>query len=572
MILFQSLWQKIKDWVYSPARPWGSLSFGALPFPSLGFKSDKIKIANVPEPESVAAPVVVRQDQEHSSLAYNQLKAQFRDIGKLAAVEETMGRDFLTAMPEGAWKSRLGQISYLQRRMHEDLVAVDVAKLLDRAKDHKANHADDWDDWDSANLHEMERMYRSACHVDSALIEKRARLTYEGRRVHREVLNDGDWPKAREFLSRVIDLNKQIVEARCRATGQNSLYQGLIDQYMPGTSVADIDGWFATLEKKLTPMVPKILERQASGSEPLPIKDFYPDKAQMWLNRALLEALGFDFQRGGLYETGHNPVEGGTPEDTRLVIKCVDTMDFTDSMRSTLHEGGHGLYIQGLPRKTWRYQPVGQDLGAAMQESQALLIDMIISRTHAFYDFLSPRVQGLFHGLQNPVLTADNIYALRTRVKRTANRRHADEITYFFHVLLRYRLEKDLVEGTLKIADLPEAWNAGMEELLGIKPESNEQGCLQDVHWFVGKFGYFPSYTLGHMIAAQLHDSLCKAVPDMDKQVAQGQFGEIVTWLRENIYSKGRLLSWDKCLEQATGKALDPAFLISHFERRYLAA
>src|SRR5690606_36705120 len=146
--------------------------------------------------------------------------------------------------------------------------------------------------------------------------------------------------------------------------------------------------------------------------------------------------------RGGLYETGHNPVEGGTPDDTRLVIKNVDTTNFLDSLKSALHEGGHGIYIQGLPRQTWRYQLVAQDMGAGVHESQALLIEMIIGRTRGFFNFLAPRVEGLFHGLHNPVLSAENLHKIKTRVKATPVRRTADEVTYFFHILHRYRLEK----------------------------------------------------------------------------------------------------------------------------------
>ncbi|MCB9988125.1 MAG: carboxypeptidase M32 [Rhodospirillales bacterium] len=568
MQFFQKIWQSVKSWVSLPGRTWTRWRES---WPSLPFLKPKEIVAPepAPEPEGPAAPLVVRQDQEHPSTAYTELKCRFRDIGKLSAVEETMGRDSLTAMPEGAWKSRLGQISYLQRHLHEILVDPDVARLIDRAKDHKANNPDDWDNWDSANLHEMEARYDDAHHVGADLIEKKASLSYEGRKVHRDAFSEGDWPTAREFLSKTIDLNKQIAEAKCRASGKNSYYEALTGQYAPGTPLSDIEDWFGTLEKKLKKLLPSIMEKQAKEPDVLPVQDFYPAKAQMWLNHALLETVGFDFYRGGLYETGHNPVEGGTPDDTRLVIKNVDTTNFMLSMRSTLHEGGHGLYTQGLPRKTWRYQPVAQDLGTAVHESQALLVEMLIGRMPEFYEFLSPRLEGLFHGMKNPALSAENLYRTRTRVKPSFNRRNADEVTYFFHVLLRFRLEKQLIEGTLKLADLPEAWNAGMEELLGIRPESDKQGCLQDVHWFVGKFGYFPSYSIGHMIAAQLYASITKAVPGAGAQVRSGDFSHIVGWLRANVHSKGSLLSWDQMLKQATGKTLDPAFLIAHFEKRY---
>jgi len=520
----------------------------------------------------VAAPLVVRQNEEHDCAAYTDLKKQFRDIGRIGAVAETLGRDFLTAMPEGAWKSRLSQIAYMHRLMHEKMTDRTIAGQIDRAKSHLENNNDNWDEWDRANLQEIERSHRRAACIDGELTETEARLAYEGRRHHRNMLAAGDWMQAREFLSRTIDMKCRVADATCRATGKNSAYDVLLDEFMPGVSQGDLEGWFKTIKTGFDKILPQALEKQSKESEPLPITDYYPAKAQMWLNRALLKAIDFDFERGGLYETGHNPVEGGTPDDTRLVISTADTSNFMDSLKSTLHEGGHGLYIQGLPRKTWRYQPVAQDMGAAMQESQALLIDMIVGRSPAFFEFLSPRMEGLFHGLKNPVLSARNLYKLRTQVKPTMVRRKADEITYFYHILHRFRLERDLIGRRLKVADLPEAWNAGMEDLLGVQPQSYAEGCLQDVHWFVGKFGYFPSYATGHMLAAQQFAALSKDIPNIDAQIASGDFLPLTNWLRENIHQQGRVKDMDTLMKNATGSNITPKHLLSHIENRYVRA
>ncbi len=524
------------------------------------------------EPSSPPAPNVVRQYEDHPSNAYMELKLKFRDIGRLNAIAETMGRDFLTAMPEGAWKTRLGQIAFLHRRIHEDLTCRDMEAQLERAKTHLVNHEEDWDEWDSANLREMNCMFENQRHIAPDLVERRARFSYEGRRAHRDALKDSDWPTAREFLSNTVDLQRQIAEAKCKATGANSHYQSLMDDYMPDVSVMDVEDWFGTLDKKLRPLMSKVIEKQKHEEPPISIDDYYPAKAQMWLNHALLESIGFDFQRGGLYETGHNPVEGGTPEDTRLVIKNVDTRYFLDSMKSALHEGGHGIYIQSLPRKTWRYQPVGQDMGAAVHESQALLIEMIIGRTKEFFDFLAPRVEGLFHGLHNPMLSAENLHKIKTRVKPSLLRKNADEVSYFFHMKHRFEIERDLIDGKLKVSDLPETWNGKMEEILGQRPDNYADGCLQDVHWFVGKFGYFPSYTVGHMMAAQLYQSIRKEVPDLGHAVSRGNFKPVTEWLGKRIHSKGRLMPMPDLVTMATGKPLSPEPLLKHLEQRYLAA
>jgi len=512
----------------------------------------------------------VRQDQLHACKSYTDLKVRFRDLGRMNAIIETLGRDFLTAMPKGAYESRLGQMAFLYRRMHEDLTADDVRGWLDDAREHEYAKPDEWDEWDEANLREMSNMYLMFAHVDPALMERKARLSFEGRKRHTDLKETGDWEQAKGFLAEQIDLHRQIADARCEVTGEKSHYQMLMQEFMPGMTVFEVERLFYAHEKSLEEMLPEIQLKQSAEPAALPLEAEYEADAQMWLNRSLLEVLGFDFERGGLYETGHNPVEGGTVDDTRLVISNVDQVNFMDSMKSALHEGGHGLYIQGLPRDQWRYQPVGMDLGAAMQEAQALLIEMIIGRMPEFFEFLSPRLEGVFHGMNAPALSPENLFALKTKVRPGIDRKKADEVTYFHHVALRYRLERDLIDGDLKIDDLPEAWVEGIHQALGVLPECHLDGCLQDVHWFVGKFGYFPSYALGHMIAAQLFSAMKKDIPGLKRQIAAGEFHEIKDWLIDRIYSKGRLLPMKDLLKEATGKELKASYLEKHLRSRYL--
>lgn len=512
----------------------------------------------------------VRQDQRHSCKDYSNLKVRFRDIGRMNAIIETLGRDFLTAMPQGAYQSRLGQMAFLYRRLHEDLTADDVQGWLDKAREHQYAKPGEWDEWDEANLREMANMYLMFAHVDPELMERKARLSFEGRKRHTALKETGDWEQAKGFLSEQIDLHRRIADARCEATGEESQYQMLMQEFMPGMTVFEVERLLYAHETALKDILPEIQLKQAGDPAPIPLEAKYESEAQMWLNRSLLEVLGFDFERGGLYETGHNPVEGGTVDDTRLVISNVDETNFMDSMKSALHEGGHGLYIQGLPRKQWRYQPVGMDLGAAMHESQALLIEMIIGRMPEFYEFLSPRLEGVFHGMNAPALSPENLFALKTRVQASVDRKKADEVTYFHHVAMRYRLERDLIEGDLSVDDLPEAWVEGIHQTLGVLPVNHLEGCLQDVHWFVGKFGYFPAYALGHMISAQLYAAMRKDIPGLKKSIAAGDFSEIKTWLIEKVYSKGRLLPMNELLKEATGKELKASYLEKHLRARYL--
>ncbi len=529
----------------------------------------------LPSPEALNEEDVPKQYEKHSCTDYMSLKMRFRDIGRMDAIIETLGRDFLTAMPDGAYKSRLGQIAFLARRMHEDLADKDVATLIEKAHAHESKSPDDWDEWDSANLFEMETMYRHHCRVDANLMEKRARLSYEGRRRHRDVLKNNDWDSAKGFLQEMIDLQRTIAESKCLEDNDHKTdgaYQALMREYMPGARLNEIDTLFAEFDQKLKKLLPEVQALQKDQKVAKTLEGPFPSQLQLWLNKSLLKVLGFDFERGGLYETGHNPVEGGTPDDTRLVIKTSDERDFMESMKSTLHEGGHGLYIQGLPRTQWRYQPVGQDLGAAVQESQALLVEMILGRTPEFFGYLSPRVEGLFQKFGDEALSAENLFKLKTRVKPSVDRKHADEVSYFYHIKMRMKLERDLIAGRLEVKDLPDAWNAEVKKISGVEPETNAQGCLQDVHWFVGKFGYFPSYTLGHMMAAQIHEKMKRDLQNIPELISEGNFLPIRDWLGTHIHSKGRLQRTDKLLEEVTGEKLSAAPLVRHLEERYLQA
>lgn len=539
-------------------------------------KISKKKPLELPSPRDMPEErEETKQYQKHDCSNYMDLKMRFRDIGRMNAIIETLGRDFLTSMPDGAYKSRLGQISFLFRRMHEDLASQEVATLIEKANLHLNKNSEDWDEWDRSNLHEMEIMYRHHCKVDHDLIEKCANLEYEGRRRHRAVLRDNDWESAKGFLQEMIDIKREIAESKCLEDNEHATeapYQALMREYIPGARLDDVDALFKDLNFRLKKLMPEIIEKQSNNEDPKNLTGHYPSELQLWLNKSLLKVIGFDFNRGGLYETGHNPVEGGTPDDTRLVIKTSNQQNFLEAMKSTLHEGGHGLYIQGLPRTQWRYQPVGQDLGAAVQESQALLIEMILGREKTFFEYLSPRIEGLFQDFGGEAISAKNLYKLKTLVKPTVDRKSADEVSYFFHVDLRMKLERDLIGGKLKVKDLPEAWNAGIKERLGVKPKSYAEGCLQDVHWFVGKFGYFPSYTIGHAMAAQFHSQMKKDIQNMPDLMKQGDFMPIKNWLNQKIHNKGRLMRSDELLNEVTGYSLGSGALINHLEDRYLNA
>jgi carboxypeptidase Taq len=279
-----------------------------------------------------------------------------------------------------------------------------------------------------------------------------------------------------------------------------------------------------------------------------------------------MRAVGFDFERGRL-DISHHPFCGGSAGDIRITTRY-DEADFTSSLMGVLHETGHAMYEAGLP-EAWRYQPVGGALGMAIHESQSLLIEMQVCRSRPFLTYAGPLMQKAFDG-SGPAWELENLYRLYTRVEPGFIRVDADEVTYPAHIILRYRLERALIAGDLALADLPGAWNDAMKELLGIVPPDDRLGCLQDIHWPGGDFGYFPTYTMGAIAAAQIYAAARRENPDVEAHIAKGEFGPLMGWLGEHIHAQGSRQVADDLLTAATGSALDPKVFEQHLRERYL--
>jgi carboxypeptidase Taq len=284
-----------------------------------------------------------------------------------------------------------------------------------------------------------------------------------------------------------------------------------------------------------------------------------------------MTALGFDFAHGRLDVSDH-PFCGGVPEDTRITTRYSED-DFLESLMAVLHETGHALYQQGLPA-AWRSQPVGGSLGAAMHESQSLFVEMQVARSPALIAFAAPHIRD--HLAAHPddrAWTVDNLYAHVTRVCPSYIRVDADEVTYPLHVILRFELEQALIAGDLEVADLPDAWNARMVRYLGLSTEGDfKNGCMQDVHWFAGLYGYFPTYTLGALMAAQFYAAASSAIPNLEEKVAEGDLAPLLGWLRRKVHAQGQSRSANELLKQVTGEPLVLHHFKEHLERRYLGA
>ena len=292
----------------------------------------------------------------------------------------------------------------------------------------------------------------------------------------------------------------------------------------------------------------------------------FPVAAQRRVAMMLMDKIGFDFAHGRIDESAH-PFCGGTPDDVRLTTRY-DEADFATALMGTLHETGHALYQRGLPAE-WRRQPVGAARGMAVHESQSLLLEMQVCRSRAFAAFAAPLLAEIFGG--DPASwQPEGFYRRQIAVRPGPIRVDADEVTYPAHVILRYRLEQAMIAGDLVPRDLPGAWADGLKALLGIAPASDREGVLQDIHWYDGAWGYFPTYTLGALIAAQLFAAARAAVPGLVDGIGRGEFAPLFEWLRQNVHGKGSLLSTAELVQSATGAPLGTAAFEAHLRERYL--
>jgi len=490
--------------------------------------------------------------------AYDRLTARFSRIATIGEASSILGWDASAMMPPGGGAARGDQLAVLAGLAHGLLTAPEAADDLAQA------HAG-VDEWDVANLGLMRHAHTRATAVPADLVEAQARANSACEKVWREARRTSDFAAVSPYLVEVVSLVRQTADAMAPALGL-SPYDALMDGFQRGIGAADVAPVFARYETFLCDALPRAEERQARQSPPVPLQGVFPADRQEGLCRHLSARAGLEFDHARLDRSTH-PFCGGTPTDVRITTRY-DEADPAQALMGVLHETGHALYERGLPAGYAR-QPVGEAAGMAAHESQSLIIEMQSCRSDPFLAWLGPELHGAFGGEAGPYAPA-NLSRLWRRVGRGFIRVDADEMTYPAHVILRFRLEQALVAGDLQVADLPGAWRDGMMALLGVAPPDDARGCLQDIHWYDGGFGYFPSYTLGAMAAAQLMAAARRDVSGLDAGLGRGDLGPLVAWLRLHVHSQGSRLGFNDLLREATGKPLDPTDFEAHLTSRYL--
>ena len=495
-------------------------------------------------------------------MSYAALHQRFQRVGDLNHALAMLAWDEAAVMPAGGGAARAEALATLKGMAHELTAASETGELIESAA------AEDLDAWQAANVACIRREWRRATAVPGDLEVALSKACSACEQAWRGARAANDWAAVRARLEAVFALSRERAAALADALGC-APYDALLDALEPGFRRADIDPLFAELAAALPPLIDAALGAQPRTA---PLPGPFAVEKQAALGKALMAAVGFDFQHGRL-DTSHHPFCGGAPDDTRITTRYNEG-DFLESMFAVLHESGHALYQQGLP-KAWRGQPVGEAGGAALHESQSLTMEMQVCRSDAFLAFAAPVIQRALLGgeTQAPEWQPPNLANHARRVARGFIRVDADELTYPLHVILRYELETELVAGGLAVADLPDAWDAAMRRRLGLATAGNfADGVMQDVHWFAGLVGYFPCYTLGAVMAAQLQRAARERIGDLEDAIRAGEFPVLLGWQREHIHQRGRLAPTKELIAEVTGAQLGSEAFLRHLRARYADA
>ncbi|MEC6881387.1 carboxypeptidase M32 [Photobacterium piscicola] len=489
---------------------------------------------------------------------YKKLERHAKKLSRLGHLSAICGWDQAAMMPNGGAQARSEAMAELAVMSHELATAPYLENWFAEAeKEHLTAEQ-------HVSLAALKRHWMMHNILPADLVEQQSLAGSQCEHAWRSQRTENDWDGFKANLKPVVELARQEAAIRSQATGL-SRYDALLDIYEPGMTSAVLDGIFAEVKSWLPQLIQQVEAKQVT-EEILPLTTPFAIDKQQALSLDAMALLEFDFDHGRLDISTH-PFCGGVPTDVRITTRY-DENDFTSALMGVIHETGHARYEQGLPQQ-WRDLPVGEARSMGIHESQSLFCEMQLARSPAFSSLLAPMLQKSFNST-TASLSAENLRLINTRVKPGFIRVDADEVTYPAHVILRYEIERDLIEGKIEVDDIPTIWDQKMTQYLGISTQGNfTNGCMQDIHWTDGSFGYFPSYTLGAMYAAQFMATINKKM-DVEQLVTQRNLTPIFEWLHDNIWSKGSTLSTDELVEQATGETLNPEHFRKHLVQRYL--
>lgn len=495
------------------------------------------------------------------------LTTRLLEIQRINSAASLLSWDQETYMPAGGGEARAEQISTLQGIAHQKLVSPEIERLLATWVDPETGEIRDspgeaWDEPSRSLLREVWRDYSRAKKLPSDFVIKLSRECSLAQQVWAEAKENQSFSQFLPNLRTVLSLKREEAEY---LGYRDSPYNALLDEYEPGSTIKELRPLFAQIKGRLVPLLKKIQQSPIQIDDSMLFHTFDQTR-QLEFGRMVLIAMGYDFERGRLDLSAHPFTTSFHPTDVRVTTR-VHEHDLQSCLFSCIHEGGHGLYDQGLDPRYFG-TPLGDSVSLGIHESQSRMWENCVGRSRPFWQFFYPMLQQTFHH-QLRSLDGEQFYAAINRVKPSLIRVEADELTYNLHIMLRFEIEQDLIEGRTRPEDLPGIWNRKMEEYLGIVPSNDAEGVLQDVHWSFGAFGYFPTYTLGNLYSVQFYEQAKLEIPHLEDEIAAGQLMVLQRWLGQKIHRWGRMFTPDHLSRRVTGKSLDPEPFLTYVEKKY---
>jgi len=492
---------------------------------------------------------------------WTELTTRLREAATFASIRATLSWDQETVMPRQAAPFRADELALVATMEHERLTHPRLLELIARCEADRELSADPAV---AADLREARRDFERASKLPTELVRELTKLSSEAIEAWKEARKRSDFAAFAPYLSRQVELNRKKAECYGAPPG-GELYDALLDEYEPGMTAAELTRIFTPLRAVLAPFIAGLTSAARKPSDG-PSRALIPIARQQEFCRLVAERVGFDFDAGRLDESTHPFTEGLAPGDTRITSRYADDR-FTDALGSTLHEAGHGLYEQGLPKSSFHGQPRAQAAGLGLHESQSRLWENQVGRSRAFWTWAAGEAKRVL-GAPVAQFSAEQCFESVNRVTPSLIRVDSDEATYNLHIMLRFEIEKALVRGDLAVADVPERWNERVRQDLGLTVPEDRVGCLQDIHWSAGAIGYFPTYTLGTLYAAQLWEALAREVATVDADMARGDFSQVLAWLRRNVHAHGRRYRSAELCEKVTGKPLAHEAMMTHLRSK----
>lgn len=489
--------------------------------------------------------------------AYKKLLKRAREISFVGSTTAALSWDLETYMPPKALAFRAEQLAYLGGEAHRKFTAKKVGQLIAECEQH--GFAPDSDE--AGNVREWRRRYDRATKVPARLVEKMERIRAHAREAWKQARAESKFRLFKSHLQKLVDLSRQMAD--CWGF-KESPYDALVEGYETGVKAGELRALFSTLRPAIVSVLGPAREKSAAIAADF-LHGNYPVAAQQAFNRQVAEAIGFDFAAGRVDTTTHPFCETLGPGDCRLTTRY-DEKNFAQSLYGVMHEAGHGLYEQGLLEEHYG-TPLGSAASLGIHESQSRLWENHVGRSPAFWEHWHPVACEHFPDLKK--FSPAQISAAVNRVSPSFIRVEADQVTYDLHIILRFEIEVKLIEGALNVADVPACWNEEFEKMFGLKVTKDSDGCLQDIHWSIGALGYFPTYTLGNLNAAQLMRRATSELPSLESELARGDYAGLLKWLREKVHRHGSRHTPSELMKLATGEPTQSTHHLEYLRKKF---